>query len=248
VTAAASRTLTVLTTLAASSEPLAISQLAAATKISRATLGRLLTSLQADEAVAVDDAGRYRATARVLEPALTLLSHGTVREVSFPYMVELSTAVGYQVTLGLFECPHIIFMENVFVIAGRVSSRLWYSARPLLVSHTGRLMTAFAPQGVIDAIIENEPPDRRQAMRDELRELALEGYISFDRVIETNAPSLIAVPIFDRSETAIAALTVTRTTALDDAFVNSVLPKALDVARRISSELGSRRRGAVAGI
>jgi DNA-binding IclR family transcriptional regulator len=227
---------------------MSISQLAAVTRIARASLSRLLVSLVADEAVFVDDAGRYRATSRILEPALTLLSNGTVREISFPYMVELSTAVGYQVTLGLFEFPDIVFVESVFAIAGRISSRLSYGSRPLLVSHTGRLMVAFSPSAVTDSLLCGDCVPQAAAMRAELVQVRDQGYIAFDRVLATEAPSLVAVPIFDRTENAVAALTITRTTALDDAFVHDVLPKGLDVTRRISSELGSRRGGSVAGI
>lgn len=255
MTTAASRTLVVLTALAGSAEPLSISQLAARTRIARASLGRLLESLQASKAVAVDDAGRYRATLRVLEPAMAVLAQSRIREVSFPYMIELSSSVGYEVTLGLYEFPEVIFIESVFVIGSRVSSRLNYQSKPLLVSHTGRIMVAFAPGPTKEALLAEaaDHPDPANladaaSLRRELSQIREDGYIAYDRNQDVGSPTLVAIPIFDRSEHAVAALTVTRSTALDASFLHDVLPKAQDLTNRISTELGSHRVGRVVGI
>lgn len=255
MTTAAGRTLTVLTALAGSDDPLSISQLAARTKIARASLGRLLESLQASQAVAVDDAGRYRATLRVLEPAAAVLAQSRVRELSFPYMIELSSSVGYEVTLGLYEFPDVIFIESVFVIGNRVSSRLYYQSKALLVSHTGRIMVAFAPEPVQEALLAEAADHRDPAnpvdgasLRRELSQIREDGYIAYDRNQEVGSPTLVAIPIFDRTEHAVAALTVTRSTALDAGFLHDVLPKAQDITNRISTELGSRRVGRAVGI
>ncbi len=232
-----------------------VSQLSAATGIARASIGRLLLSLHQDEAIAMDETGRYRASSHILEPALGLLSQGTIRDVAFPYMVELSSAVGYQVTLGLFEYPDVIFVETVMAVSGRVSSRMWYSPRPLLDSHTGQLLVAFSPASVRDSLLcqlsldgKRMATDDEEQLRRDLERIREQGYIAFDRVAATDAPTLLAVPITDRTERPVAALTVTRTTALDAAFVHDVLPKALDVTARISTELGSRRGGPLVAI
>lgn len=168
-----------------------------------------------------------------------------VRDVAFPYMAELSASVGYEVNLGLYEYPDVVFLEKVYVISGRVSSILRFGRRPLLASHSGRTMVAFRPPGVAEALLasgrtsdESSVPMSAEAIRNELAQIRDRGYIAFDRNPEFRAPAGISVPIVGPDALAVAGLTITRTTPLSDEFLHDVLPKAMHVSQRISGELG----------
>lgn len=246
--AAASRTIVVLNALASRREARTVAQLSAETGIARASLSRLLEALRQDGTVRIEEGGRYRPTLQILEPALALLTTGSIREVSFPYMAELSASVGYEVNLGIFEYPDIVFLEKVFVLAGRVTSRLSVHRRPLLASHSGRVMVAFRPAEVMESLLRDGPlsdersvPKTPDQLREELAFIRQQGYIAFDRHIEISAPAGLSVPILGRGGLAVAGLTIIRNTQLTDGFLHDVLPKALHVAQGISSELGFRR-------
>jgi len=236
----------VLSLLAESAEPLSVARISDATGIARASLGRLLASLQADDAVRVDEAGRYRPTLSVLRPAMALLALLRVRDVGFPHLVELSRTVGYEVFLGLYEYPEIVFVESVFSLDGNVTSRLMYQTKPLLTSHTGRLLVALQPEAVqrqpwteqIEQLDLDEPT--RRELGEEMRRSRLDGFIYFDRTDE-GSPSGLAVAILGSSELPVASITITRPRELDSVFLDEVLPRAQDAARRISAALGSRQ-------
>jgi DNA-binding IclR family transcriptional regulator len=251
--ASASRTLVVLSVLAESEEPLSVARISDLTGIARASLGRLLTSLEAHDAVRMDEAGRYRVTVRIVKPGVALLARLRVRDIGFPLLAELSRAVGYEVFLGLYEYPEIVFIESVFSSEATVTSRLSYSTKPLLTSHTGRLLVSFYPASVHEQLLA----DQRELLKldeaadaelfEELRRCRRDRFIAFDKT-EDGAPGGIAVPIMGRSELPVASITITRQRGLDRQFVDAVLPRAQDTARRISSALGSRDTNAVAHI
>jgi DNA-binding IclR family transcriptional regulator len=254
MTASSSRMLTVLTALGSSEEPLTVSRLGDATGINRVSMGRLLISLAEDGLVACDELGRYSLTLGILGPGLQALAGRRVREAAFPLLVDLSSAVGHEVSLGFFEFPRIVFVETIFVVGGRVSSRLIYTPRPLLESHTGRLLASYASAATVDELFRSIseldlPGEHTEAfLRSELVRARADGYLVFDRNVETGSPAGLSVPIFDESETASAGIVITRPTGLDQVFQHEALPKALDTARRISAALGSRRRSSVGNI
>lgn len=248
MTASFGRALSVLEALANHDEPLAVSRLAELTGINRVSLGRLMVSLAAEGFVTEDELGRYTPTLRVLSPGVQVLAQKRTREVAFPFLVDLSSDVGTDVSLGFLQFPDIVFVESIFVIGGRVSSRLTFTPRPLLESHTGRMLVSKAPPQMVAALLE--PADAltgvldhtsRESLRDEIEKAKQDGYLAFDRNREHGSPAGISVPIYDHTGTASAGLVVTRPTGLDDVFLNHALPKALDTARRISAALGSRR-------
>jgi IclR family pca regulon transcriptional regulator len=248
--ASASRTLVVLSLLAESEESLSVARISDGTGISRAALGRLLASLEADDAVRMDESGRYRATARIMKPGIALLSRLRVRDVGFPLLADLSREVGYEVFLGLYEYPEIVFIESVFARDTTVTSRLSYSTKPLLTSHTGRLLASFYPMVLQDQLFVEQDDLLQLAgvtaagLREELHRCHRDRFTAFDKT-EDGAPGGIAVPIMGRSELPVASITITRQRGLDRQFLDAVLPRAQDTARRISSALGSRGNSSV---
>jgi len=245
--AAAARALAVMNALATSPEGLTTSQLAQRTGIARASLGRLLESLVAGHAVLVDgEASRYFASLGIWEPAAMLMTELRVREVAFPYMVELSRAVQNQVNLAFPELPDIVYTETVLAVDGRVTSRLLYTRRPALATASGRVAVAFTDDTsmcrAFSVPLEKTTPSSRTSepeLREELARIRKAGYATIDRENDPDV-SGIAVALFDGSSKAVAALGLSRHGALDPGFVETAAPRAISFAQRISAELGYR--------
>ena len=245
--AAAARTLTLMNILASCPTGLTLSQLAHRTGIARASLGRLLDSLVSEQIVVADiKGGRYSASLRVWEPAAVLMTERRVREVAFPYMVELSRAVSSQVNLTLSELPETVGVETVSTMGERVMSRLLYTRQPALANASGRVIAAFVSEEARRSMfalprerfttntVTDEP-----ALRDELAKIRANGFATNDREQDPNV-SGVAAPLFDANGCPVGALGLSRRAALDQAFVELAAPLAVAIAQRISAALGFR--------
>lgn len=250
MSAAAARTLAVLNTLASAAEGLTLAQLVATTGIARSTLVRLMESLVEEHAVlAAGDPVHYRASLRVLEPAVSLLRESRVREISFPYMVELARATHYQVNLSLPEMPDTIGVESVLVTNGVVRSQPVFVTHHCLENASGRVIAAFRPEEEVESalacpIFKATEFTRTSPMelRVELEKIRKDGYALIDREQQSDLSGL-AVPLLGAAGLAVGALGVSRRIPLDREFVETVLQPALYASTRVSAELGFRARG-----
>lgn len=251
--AAAARTLTVLNALAQEPEGLSLAQLVQATGIARASLGRLLDSLVTEGAVLDDEGnGHYRPSLTIWEPASALITELRVREVAFPYMVELSRGAHNQVNLALPEFPDVVYMETVLALDERVTSRFLATRHHALATASGRVMVAFADEGAVQRSfatpIPKSTPNARVDKSELIEELATireAGYAVIDREHDAEVSGL-AVPLFDHTGRPVGALGLSRRGALEPNFVELALDRALSTAQRISGELGYRRGRAIA--
>lgn len=247
--AAAARALAVLNALADSGGGLTLAQLGQVTGIGRSSLLRLVDSLVEEGAVLpCQDSARYRASLRVLEPAVQLLGQGRVRGVAFPYMVELARATHHQVNLSLPELPDAIGVESVLVVNGMVTSQQVFSPLHCLANASGRAIAAFSNEADIDRALaiplERTTPFTRvdrDDLRAELDAIRAKGYATIDREQQPDLSGL-AVPLLDATGVAVGALGVSRRLPLDQEFIDATLEPALYASSRISAELGFRSR------
>lgn len=245
--AAASRTLTVLSVLARSDEPLSVSQLAAETGIARASLVRLLDSLVEEGGVCADGAGRYRPTLRLWTLGAGTINRFRVREVAFPYLTDLSQRIPSHVNLCLPDYPYGWVVESFIAVGGRLTSRLLPEGRHhLLANAVGRAIAAHETRTRQEELLRNVPPPRtRYSMTNpediaaELAEVLRRGYATIDRE-NAGDVSGFAVPLLDGSGRAAGSIGFARSGPLEESFVTEYVPLAIEVAERISWELGWR--------
>lgn len=245
--AAAARTLTLMNTLATAPGGLTFAELTRRTGIARASLGRLLDSLVSEQIVIPDaDGSHYSASLRIWEPAAVLLSERRVRDIAFPYMVELSRSLSNQVNLILPELPEIVGIEAVTAVGDRVTSRFLFSRHPALENASGRVIAAFADASAIERVFAvprvkhtTRTKTDESELRAELARIREAGFATNDRE-QDPAVSGIAVPLFDGEGCPAGALGLSRRLPLDQAFVEAAVPQALAAAQRISAELGFR--------
>ncbi len=230
-----------------------VAQLVQATGIARASLGRLLESLVIEGAVLEDgDNTHFRPSLSIWEPASALITELRVREVAFPYMVELSRAAHNQVNLALPEFPDVVYLETVLALDERVTSRFLATRYHALATASGRVMVAFADEGAVHRtfsipIPKNTPNARvdKAQLIEELSRIREAGYATIDREHDAEVSGL-AVPLFDHTARPVGALGLSRRGPLEPGFVELAVDRALSTAQRISGELGYRKGRAIA--
>lgn len=245
MTRAVTRSLTVLELLAASQEPLEVSEIIARSGITRATGHRLMQSLQRDGYVVREKDGTYRVSFRLWGLAAAMLSSHGIRDVALPHMIELASALQLQVALTFFEEGEACYTDRIEVIGERVSPRLINIRVPALSVAAGRALAAYLPEEETEPMLHDVPQRTPLTktdpaeLRAELRRIRAEGYALLDREYDPNG-SGVAVPIFDRQGRAVAAFSVVIWGPLTPETVQRVLPPALTAGRRTSAELGYR--------
>lgn len=245
--AAASRTLTVLSVLSRSEEPLSVSQLTAETGIARASLVRLLDSLAEEGGVRADDAGRYRATLVLWTLGAGTINRYRVREVAYPYLADLSQRIPSHVNLCLPDYPYGWVVESFISVGGRLTSRLLPDARHhLLANAVGRVIAAHEPAHRQEELLRDVPPPRTPYSMTNAEDIAAElegvkqrGYATIDRENVADV-SGFAVPLLDGTERAAGSIGFARSGPLEESFLTEYIPLAVEVAERISWELGWR--------
>lgn len=246
--AAAHRTLGVLAALASSPEPLTVSQLTTETSIPRASLVRLLAALEEEGGVVLDDAGGYRPSLLLWRIGAGTVNRLGVRDVAFPYLVDLARKVPSHVNLCLPDFPRGSVIESFLAVGGRLTSRLLdNNSFHLLANAVGRVIAAHETEGNQLALLRIPVRRATQWSRCDATDLAEElaatrarGYATIDREHMADV-SGFAVPLFDANSRPVGSLGFARNGPLEESFVSEFVPLAIESAERISWELGWRR-------
>ncbi|MCC6382494.1 MAG: IclR family transcriptional regulator [Dehalococcoidia bacterium] len=245
MTRALSRSLPVLELLASSPRPLEMADIIARCEMPRATAHRLMTSLCRDGYVVREPDGRFRVSLRIWGVAAAMMARLGVREVAFPYMVDLASALQQQVALAFLENGDACFTERLEVIGGRVNSSLLDIRVPAMAVASGRMLAAHLPPEESAPLLHGLP--RRTAhtrvdpaeLRAELDRIRTQGFATIDREYDPQG-SGVAVPVFDARGQAVAALSIVVWGALTADVLQRALGPALAATRRTSAELGFR--------
>lgn len=247
--AAVGRALTVLDILANADAPRTTSQIAADAGIARASVVRLLDSLVADGSVELDEAGGYRTTLALWRLGSASVNRLVVREIAFPYLVELTASVPAHVTLCLAEFPEGIVVESWRSVAGRLLSRFMGGRFHLLANAAGRAIAAHESDEIQEALLAIPLPQATEHthvdprwLREELACVRAQGYATIDREHDADV-SGFALPLLNAEGRPAASMGFARMGPLDQDFVHQHVPMAKDVAQRISWELGWRGGG-----
>ncbi|HMS57477.1 MAG TPA: IclR family transcriptional regulator [Tepidiformaceae bacterium] len=246
--AAAARTLTVLSVLAASAEPLTVAQISARTGIARASVSRLLDSLCEEGGITTDGSGRFTTSLALWRIGAAALNRLAVRDIAFPYLTDISGRIPAHVTLCVPEYPNGIAVESWHTVGGQLMSRFPARTFPLLTNAAGRVIAAHESEARREALLavplkQRTPLTRTDPgeLRAELDLIRRQGYATIDRE-DNEDVSGFAVPLLGPEGTAAGSIGFGRTGALEAAFVQANVPVALGVAERISWELGWRQR------
>ncbi len=231
---------------------LTLSEVAAATGVTRATARRFLLTLVRLGYVRTD--GRFFSlTPRVLELGYAYLSSLSLPEVAEPHMEALVAEVNESSSVSVLDGADVVYVARVPVsrimtVAISVGTRF-----PAYATSMGRVLLAGLSDAELDAYLATANMRRLtpktmttpSALRAELAKVRTQGFAMVDQELEEGLRSA-AAPIRDRAGRVIASVNISThasRTSLES-MRRTLVPPLLAAAARISADIPADSRGA----
>lgn len=152
------RTLDVLEALTRAGSAVSFTELCEATSTPKATMHRLLQTLQSRGYVSQDASGRYAAGIRCFELGSLWAQNLDLRQVAAPYLAELNQQTRETVHLGIYEHGDVIYIDRLespqqVIAKSHVGRRC-----PATCVATGRVLLAYSDSGEIARVLDEPLP------------------------------------------------------------------------------------------
>lgn len=153
------RTLDILETLARSGTAVTLTDLAAATSTPKATLHRVLRTLQTRGYVSQEgEAGRYAAGIRCFELGSMWAQNLDVRSIAAPYLAVLNAETKETVHLGVYEQGDVVYIDRL-ESPQQVIAKSYVGRRcPATSVSTGRVLLAYSANAEITRVLAEPLP------------------------------------------------------------------------------------------
>jgi IclR family pca regulon transcriptional regulator len=229
---------------------LGLSELAAASALSKPIVRRIMLTLERLGYARVSD-GRFGLTPKVLALGYAYLSSVRLTDVARPLMEELTDKLGVGTSLAALDGRDVVYVDRVQ--RGRVTSvNLAVGTRlPAHATSMGHVLLAFAAQADVEVALGSAPLDALTewtltdpaVLRERLTVVRERGWDAVDQELELGRRSA-AAPVFDSDGRAIAALSLSCGTLACsmDRLTDEFLQPLCDTARTISEALGAGAR------
>ena len=243
------RGLAVIRAFDATHAELTLSEVAAATGVTRAAARRFLLTL-AELGYVRSDGKFFSLTARVLELGYAYLSSLSLPEVAESHLEALVAEVNESSSVSVLDGMDVVYVARVPVsrimtVAISVGTRF-----PAYATSMGRVLLAGLPADDLEAYLAKVRLERLTsrtvtsiaALRGELAKVRSQGYALVNQELEEGLRA-IAAPIRDRDGQVVAAVNVSAhasRTSLE-AMRRDVLPLLLKTTARIESDLPAHR-------
>jgi IclR family pca regulon transcriptional regulator len=224
---------------------LTLSDVAAATGVTRAAARRFLLTLT--ELGYVRSDGRYFSLSpRVLELGFAYLSSLSLPEVAEPHLEALVAEVNESSSVSVLDGPDVVYVARVptsriMTVAISVGTRF-----PAYATSMGRVLLASQSEDEVDGYLDGVHLDRLTsrtiasvaAFRAELVKVRAQGWALVDQELEEGLRA-VAAPIRDRAGRVVAAVNISAhaSRASLESMRRDLVPPLLATAARISADL-----------
>jgi len=229
---------------------LSLSEVAAATGVTRAAARRFLLTL-AELGYVRSDGRFFSLSPRVLELGYAYLSSLSLPEVAEPHLERLVAEVNESSSMSVLDAFDVVYVARVptsriMTVAINVGTRF-----PAYATSMGRVLLAGLPDDELEAYLKNIRLDRltartvstAAALRTELQRVRAQGWAMVDQELEEGLRA-VAAPIRDRAGRVVAAVNVSahasRTTL--ERIRRDLVPPLVAAAARISADLPATSR------
>ncbi|HEY4734039.1 MAG TPA: IclR family transcriptional regulator [Gemmatimonadaceae bacterium] len=245
-TRAVVRAITVLKALGRSTNAYGITQLGAATGLSKATVFRLLGALENEGMVARDgSSGAYRLGPQVISLGASALSTTDLRAIAHDELVRLTNESGETATLEVLTDGEIVILDEV-------QARFLFGATPEIgrswpahATSTGKLLMALSNPAPAVPRLSRLATRTITSKADFERELARIRHAGYASAVDELEPGLVAMaaPVRNHLGYVVAALSLNGPgTRLGPKRRRALLPKLCRAANRVSRRLGASVR------
>jgi len=240
------RAITVLKALGRSTNAYGITQLGAATGLSKATVFRLLGALENEGMVARDgSSGAYRLGPQVISLGASALSTTDLRAIAHDELVRLTNESGETATLEVLTDGEIVILDEV-------QARFLFGATPEIgrswpahATSTGKLLMALSNPAPAVPRLTRLATRTITSKADFERELARIRHAGYASAVDELEPGLVAMaaPVRNHLGYVVAALSLNGPgTRLGPKRRRALLPKLCRAANRVSRRLGASVR------
>ena len=207
------RTLDILETLTRSGSAMALGDLATGIDTPKATLHRLLTTLQARGYVTQDaTTGRYAAGLRCFELGSLWAVNLDLRAVAAPHLADLNASTRETVHLGVYEQGDVVYIDRL-ESPQQVIAKSYVGRRcPAICVATGRVLLAYSDRVEIERVLSGPLPaftEHSITDRDELAAMLADiratGH-GLNRCSYRDEVSGIAAPVRDHTGRVVASV------------------------------------------
>jgi IclR family transcriptional regulator, pca regulon regulatory protein len=229
---------------------LTLSEVAAATGVTRAAARRFLLTL-ADLGYVRADGRYFSLSPRVLELGYAYLSSLSLPEVAEPHLEALVAEVNESSSVSVLDGDDVVYVARVptsriMTVAISVGTRF-----PAYATSMGRVLLAGLSDDELASYLDGLRPDRltartvasAAALRTEITRVRAQGWALVDQELEEGLRA-VAAPIRDRAGRTVAAVNVSAhasRTSLES-IRRDVVPPLLATAARISADLPASSR------
>jgi IclR family transcriptional regulator, pca regulon regulatory protein len=248
------RGLSVIRAFDADHSKLSLSEVAAATGLSRAAARRFLHTL-VHLGYMHNNGGRFSLRPKILELGYAYLSSLTLPEVAMPHLEELVEQVHESSSVSELDGEDVVYIarvptKRIMTVTISVGTRF-----PAYATSMGRVLLAAQPDEWLDDYLSSvslrgltgHTITCPAGLRQELRKIRGRGWALVDQELEEGLRS-IAAPIRDADGKVIAAVNVSTHAGRRslDSIVEELLRPLLATAKRIERDLASSRTSASA--
>jgi DNA-binding IclR family transcriptional regulator len=242
------RGLAVLEFLSRDGKPATVSEITRQMRLPRASVFRILSTLQTRGFVEVDASGKaYQIGPGVLRLGYQYVSTRDVVRVGQSEVERLAQRTGVSAHLAVRDGTEIVYVLHALGNSNFVSNLAVGDRLPAHATPTGQLLLSQLSREEISSLYKKGPletltdqtPRSRRALMDVLGRAAKRSFVVSHGAVHPGGKS-IAAPIFDASGKIIAAIDIS---GPDQAFEgrnidNGLLPEVLKTASTISQRLG----------
>lgn len=241
--------LLILECLVQSNQALRVIDIHERTGIPKTSAFMLLSTLESMEYIEKVDDNRYKATLKVYNLGMQVLSKHDVIRISYPYMEQLAEQFRYTVHLAILSNDKATYIEKVNGPSFVQFNTSVGQSMPIHCSAVGKALAAYLPESALDDLLARQPLIRQtentivnaEEFKAYLATVRKEGYAVEDEEGEIGI-RCIGAPIFNFQQEVVAALSVTAVRADLPAVRFQEVGTALkEVCAKISIEMGAGR-------
>jgi len=241
------RAFRLLEILSESLSGLGVSELARRTAWPKSSIHNILATLAQDGFVARDpESSRYRMTVKLFCVSGSVVEGIDIREIAYPFLVELAKATGETVNLGIMDGTQAIYVDTI-AGSSAIRANTWPGKRlPIHRTALGKALVAELPDHELEAIIKEtglkrSTPNTHTNLRDlklDLQRIRKQGYAVDDEEDEIGM-RCVGVPVRNYRGLAAAAVSVTGLARrLPIEGIPELAKTVMSTANLISEQLG----------
>lgn len=244
------RGLAVIRAFDAAHPELTLSEVAAATSVTRAAARRFLLTL-AELGYVRSDGRLFSLTPKVLELGYAYLSSLSLPDVAEPHLETLAAEVNESSSISVLDRDDVVYVARVPVSRIMTVTISVGTRFPAYATSMGRVLLAGLPSDQLEEYLSRVRLQRLTSrtvssvasLRAELARVKAQGWAIVNQELEEGLRA-VAAPIRDRRDRVIAAVNISTQASRTslDTMRRELLPPLLTIVKRIESDLSSARR------